>query len=84
MHNPLNGGQSYAGTFESLLRVKTLKYAKQLVQVLHIRSYSIVFDKYHRLIRVVGRRTYLGSPHETEFGCWGATEQKTGIRSPVA
>src|SRR6266436_2986346 len=60
MHNPLNGGQSYAGTFESLLRVKTLEYAKQLVQVLHIRSYSIVFDKYHRLIRVVGRRTYLG------------------------
>jgi hypothetical protein len=57
MHNPLNLGQSHAGTFESLLRVKTLHYAKQLAQLLHIKSYSIVFDKYERieqLIRALG------------------------------
>jgi hypothetical protein len=58
MHNPLNLGQSHAGTFESLLRVKTLHYAKQLVQVLHIKSYSIVFDKYERIEQLIRRLGY--------------------------
>jgi hypothetical protein len=53
MHNPLNLGQSHARTFESLWRVKTLHYAKQLVQALHIKSYSIVFDKYERIEQLI-------------------------------
>jgi hypothetical protein len=44
-YNSLHGGKSNAGTREFVLAVEPLKYAEQLLSVLHIESGPIVSDE---------------------------------------
>jgi len=51
MDTRCNGRQTYAGAFESPGLVKTLKYTKQLVRILHIETNPVVPHKhYHGLV----------------------------------
>jgi hypothetical protein len=42
VYYPLNRGQPDTGAFESLLRVKPLKNAKQLVGIFHVEPAALV------------------------------------------
>src|ERR1700761_6280424 len=47
MDNALHRRQTYTGTFESPGLVKTLKYTKQLVRILHIKTNPVVPHKHY-------------------------------------
>ena len=49
MDNPLDDGQARAGPFEVLGAMQALKNAKQLVDILHVKSASIILNKKDKL-----------------------------------
>src|SRR6476660_2300879 len=70
MDNSLHGGEPNAGAFERLLRMQPLEDTKQLVLILHIKTYAVIFNKHDQLIGCVVYRTnfYVGpTPSSREF-----------------
>src|SRR6267142_2191272 len=62
LDNSLDCGQTYTSAFERLLRMEALENTKQLILILHVKTNSVVFNKYDHLARRVIQRIdfYLG------------------------
>src|SRR6478672_3799805 len=62
LDNSLDCGQTDTSAFERLLRMEALENTKQLILILHVKTNSVVFNKYDHLARCVVQRIdfYLG------------------------
>ena len=62
LDNSLDCGQTDTSAFERLLRMEALENTKQLILILHVKTNSVVFNKYDHLVRCVVQRIdfYLG------------------------
>jgi hypothetical protein len=77
MYYALHRGQPDASTFECIRMVQTLKYAKQLIHVLHIKAYSIVFNEYYQVIFIAVGASYL------DFGLRACARKFDRIRKKI-
>ena len=50
MDNTLNGSQSYTSAFKLVSPVKTLEYAKEFIDILHLKTNAIVSNENDYLI----------------------------------
>src|SRR6267143_733459 len=74
LDNSLYCGQTDTSAFECLLRMEALENTKQLILILHVKTNSVVFNKYDHLARRVVQRIdfYLGLlAASSEFHCVG-------------
>jgi hypothetical protein len=70
MDDALNGSQSYSGAFKLFSKMQALKYAEQLVYILHVETRAIVPHEYLDFILVSGHTANLDfglSPQAREF-----------------
>src|SRR5205814_772644 len=44
LHNPLDNGETYAGSFELICGVEPLEHTEQLVAILHVEPRAVVFN----------------------------------------
>src|SRR6266550_9626192 len=56
LDNSLDCGQTDTGAFECLLRMEALENTKQLILILHVKTNSVVFNKYDHLAQRVVQR----------------------------
>ena len=70
MDDALHGGQSYSGALELFRQMQALKYAEQLVDVLHVKAGAVVPHEHFEFLLLVVVTTNLDFgrlSHATEF-----------------
>src|SRR2546421_12429113 len=77
LHNPLDNGKSYAGSFEISYGVESLEYTEQLVAISHVEPRAVVFD----IVRVSSR--VFAQAADLDRRCLGTPGELDGIRQQV-